>query len=111
MNRKYSTGAQRDSDKGKPKLTYLPFDLFDRLAKHYEMGADKYGDDNWRKGMNSKDVLDSLMRHVRCYFMGMEDEDHLSAIIFNAFCLMYNEKEFDQEVHDLLTWWKDKGFR
>lgn len=112
-NRVYPTGAQRDSDDGKPKLTYIPWDLMDRVAFHYEKGALKYGDDNWRLGMPSVEVLDSLMRHVRKYFMAMDDEDHLSAIIFNAFCLIYNEDSFadNPDVYDLPKWWVEKGFR
>lgn len=112
-NRVYPTGAQRDSDEGKPKLTYLPWDVLDRVAFHYEKGAQKYGDDNWRLGMSSLEILDSLMRHTRKYFMGMDDEDHLSAIVFNALCLIYNEENFKDtpEVHDLPKWWVEKGFR
>ena len=97
----FPTGAHRSSDEGKPKLASLPWDMFPRLAFHYEKGAKIYGDNNWRKGMLSSHVLNSLMRHVQQYRVGDREEDHLSAIIFNAFCLMYNEKNFGKEVHDL----------
>lgn len=97
----FPTGAHRSSDEDKPKLASLPWDMFPRLSFHYEKGAKIYGDNNWRKGMLSSHVLNSLMRHVQQYRVGDRKEDHLSAIIFNAFCLMFNEENFDKEVHDL----------
>jgi len=56
----------------------------DRLAKHLEKGAMKYGDDNWRKGMFVRRYLCSLLRHAFQIADGDETEDHLAAIIFNA---------------------------
>ena len=110
--RHFSTGARRDDDTGKPKLTYIPWDIMDRVANHYERGALKYSDENWRRGIPSSTVLDSLMRHVRQYYMGCEDDDHLSAIVFNALCLIYNEdkKTDNEEVYDLPKWWLDRKF-
>jgi len=107
----FNTGAVRSDDTGKPQLALLPWDLFPRLADHYLKGANIYGNDNWRYGMNSSHVEDSMMRHVQQYWNGDKDEDHLSAIIFNAFCLMYNEMTFGDEVHDLpkLRW--DKNYK
>ena len=111
-NRQYPTGAKRDSDIGKPKFTYLPFDILDRVAKHYENGASKYGDHNWRRGMPSSEVMDSLFRHLVAYYQGKNDEDHLSAIVFNACCLIYNEEKMNdnEDVYDLPKWWKERGF-
>lgn len=104
----FPTGAVRSDDKGKPQLALLPWDLMPRLAQHYLKGAEIYGNDNWRYGMRSSHVENSLMRHVQQYHVGDHDEDHLSAIVFNAFCLMYNEENFsdNNEVHDLpkLRW-------
>ena len=111
--RYFSSGARRDSDKGKHKFTYLPFDILGRVADHYEEGAKKYGDHNWRKGIPSTTIMDSLLRHVAAYYQGQDDEDHLSAIVFNTLCLIYNEdKMSDNEVvYDMPKWWKDRGFR
>lgn len=111
--RYFSSGARRDSDKGKHKFTYLPFDILGRVADHYEEGAKKYGDHNWRKGIPSTTIMDSLLRHVAAYYQGQDDEDHLSAIVFNTLCLIYNEDKMtdNEEVYDLPKWWKDRGFR
>lgn len=105
----FPTGAKRSSDEGKPKLASLPWDLFPRLANHYEKGAKIYGDGNWRKGMRSTRILNSLSRHLQQYIVGDKEEGHLSAIIFNAFCLMLNEEKFadNEDIHDLDRWRKE----
>lgn len=110
-NRKYKTGAQRDSDKGKPKLTYLPWDVLDRPALHLEIGANKYGNNNFRLGMTSSEIEQSMQRHMRCYWMGMQDEDHLSGVVANALFLMVNEKYYadDPEIHDLPKVWAERN--
>ena len=43
------------------------------------------------------------MRHARKYIMGYKDEDHLAAVIWNAFCLMNNDTYHadNSEVCDL----------
>lgn len=111
-SRHFSTGARRDDDTGKPKLTYIPFDLLDRPAFHLMEGAKKYGDHNYRKGIPSVEVFESLLRHVRLYYMGATDEDHLSAIQANLWFLMHNEAHHanDKNVHNLPQWWFDRGF-
>ena len=111
MNRQYSTGAQRDSDKGKPKYTYLPFDVLDRVAKHLEIGARKYGNYNYRLGMLSSDIEDSMQRHMVAYWQGKQDEDHLAAIIANALFLLFNEKYYadNPAIHDLPKLWQERN--
>jgi len=89
--REFSTGAVRDTEEGKPPMEFIPWDLMDRVAEHYGAGAKKYGEDNWRLGQPKKAVYASLMRHARKYFMGDDSEDHLSAIIWNAFSLMHTD--------------------
>ena len=87
--RTFVTGAVRDTDEGKPDMDLLPWELLFRLAYHYTAGAKKYGKGNWRKGQPKSATFASLMRHAVKYRMGMTDEDHLSAIIWNAFSLMH----------------------
>jgi hypothetical protein len=54
-----------------------------------EQGAEKYGDNYWRKGQPKREVYNSMYNHMRKYWAGWTDEDHLSAIIVNAFFLMH----------------------
>lgn len=101
--RQFNSGAVRDTDEGKPPMEYIPWDLMDRVAFHYGNGGAKYGYNNYRLGQPKKDVYASLMRHARKYFMGDTSEDHLSAIIWNAFSLMHTDVYYpnDEELNNL----------
>ena len=92
----FSTGARRDTQEGKGRFDLLPINAIFRLAQHFENGAVKYGDDNWRKGIPLKRYLDSMMRHVFKFAGGLDDEDHLSAIIWNACCLLETQEMIRQ---------------
>lgn len=87
--RNFSTGAVRDTAEGKPRMGLLPLDLLRRVAMHYTKGADKYEADNWRLGQPKDTTMDSLLRHLYAYRAGMDDEDHLSAVIWNALSMMH----------------------
>jgi len=97
--------AQREpaTGKGRPDLI-TPFALT-RIAKWYELGANKYGDRNWEKGMPFSRYTASLERHVIAWKKGDESEDHLSAIAWNAFSIMHhqelNELNWDDMPHYL----------
>lgn len=84
----FSTGAVRDDASNKPDLELLPWDLLPRVATWYTLGANKYGRNNWRLGQKKSHVFASMMRHSIKYWIGQTDEDHLAAIIWNAFSLM-----------------------
>lgn len=88
QGRRFVSGAVRDTDVGKPRMDLLPYDMLMRLAAWYGAGAEKYGANNWRKGQPKDATYASLMRHLSKYYMGHTDEDHLAAVIWNAFSLM-----------------------
>jgi len=60
-----------------------------RLANHYGGGAQKYDPWNWAKGMPFSVFHASLMRHIFAVVDDMTDEDHWSAIFFNAACILH----------------------
>lgn len=92
--REFSTGSRRDSGEGKPRYSLLPWDVLDDVVRRYEQGADAYGVDNWRLGQPNRDVFDSAMRHLKAFANGEEDEDHLSAVIWNCLTLKHNMKYY-----------------
>lgn len=87
-NTEFPTGAQRDSSVNKPPMQLLPMDLLIRVANWMGQGADKYGENNWRKGQSVWYCVGSILRHLTKYMMGCRKEDHLAAIIFNVFSIM-----------------------
>lgn len=105
----FASGAVRDSAEGKPRMELLPFDLLERLAVWYGEGAKKYGDNNWRKGQKKSHVLGSLIRHLSKYMRGETDEDHLAAIIWNAFSLMNVDMYYSDNLQINDTVWFENG--
>lgn len=65
------------------------------LAIHYENGAEKYGVDNWKKGIpvtggdRGGSFMDSAMRHLTQYLAGLTDEPHQISCIWNCVCGLY----------------------
>jgi hypothetical protein len=94
--RQYDTGAVRDRQRGKGRYDLLPPKAIDRIAKHFENGAVKYGDRNWEKGINLSDFIDSALRHTFKYLDGWNDEDHLAAAAWNLLCAIQTEIERPQ---------------
>ena len=71
------------------------------LAIHYEMGAEKYGVDNWKngipetKGERGGSFRDSGLRHLQQLLDGQTDEPHQIAAIWNFIGAMYVKKHQD----------------
>ena len=80
-------------DGGKLRYDLLPADSLKELVKVYTMGAEKYTDHNWRKGLKWSRVFGALMRHAWSWFMG-EDLDpesglnHMTHAAWNCFTLV-----------------------
>lgn len=93
--------AIREPTDGKGRFDLIsPFALM-RLAKHYEAGAKKYTPRNWEKGIPFSRYLDSAMRHLNKYLMGMNDEDHLAAAAWNIIAIMHHEELGQWDLDDL----------
>jgi len=88
----FDTGSKRDTQEGKGRYDLLPLLALDRLAKHYENGARKYGDHNWRKGQPLSRYLSSALRHITKWAMGFRDEDHLAAALWNIASIIETEE-------------------
>lgn len=99
-NRVYETGAIRDSEAGKGRQDLIPYEPLRRLAVHYENGAKKYGDRNWEKGQDMAGHLRSAFRHLTQFMNGENNEDHLSACVWNIFSFIATEKWVIEGVLD-----------
>ena len=86
------TGSVREPNKNKLRYDLIPPECIKRMAQHYQAGALKYSERNWEKGLPLMDTYASLLRHVMAWAEGKTDEDHLAAIVWNAFCLMFTER-------------------
>lgn len=98
---KFPSGAVRDTQDGKE--SYIePFSwiALRRYAFYMKVASQKYGEDNWRKGIPTKSYENSLMRHLQKYLAGKYDKvliepeiDHLSAALFNLLGIIHNEEQ------------------
>ena len=72
------------------------YTMFLEVAKHFEAGAKKYKEDNWRLGIPIKCYIDSAVRHYMKWCRGDNDEDHAKAFCWNLMCCMW-EREYGAE--------------
>jgi len=98
----FDSGMVRDTQSGKPRFDLIPAEGLRRLADLYARGAEKYDDDNWKKGQPYSRAYASLFRHLIQWREGDRTEDHMAAVAWNAFALMYYE-ERKPELDDLLN--------
>ena len=70
------------------------------VSKHFEDGAVKYGDNNWRKGIFLHCYIDSAVRHYLKYHRGDKDEPHERAFLWNLMCAIWTHKN-KQELIDI----------
>jgi hypothetical protein len=91
VNRQFSSGAQRDQAEGKLRMSLVPQEELKRVMRRYLDGAEKYGENNWMKGMPLEVYYDCAHRHLEAWWRAEEDEDHAAAAIWNILCAMWTE--------------------
>lgn len=66
------------------------------VAKHFEDGAKKYGENNWQKGIPSNCYIDSAIRHYLKFLRGDKDEPHDRAFVWNLMCCIWEVDHHDK---------------
>jgi hypothetical protein len=74
------------------KLGCDKYTFFLEVAKHFEEGAKKYSEDNWKKGIPTHCYIDSAVRHYLKYLRGDTDEPHDRAFVWNILCCIWTCK-------------------
>ena len=62
------------------------------VSIHFEQGAQKYGENNWQKGIPVHCYIDSAIRHYLKYKRGDDDERHDRAFVWNVLCAIWTCK-------------------
>lgn len=62
------------------------------VAKHFEEGCKKYGENNWQKGIPTHVYVDSAVRHYLKFLRGDQDEPHDRAFCWNILCCIWTCK-------------------
>lgn len=97
-------------NQGKTKWSLVDFKSIESLPKVLEFGCKKYARDNWKKGLDLKEILDSMSRHLFALMDGQINDPesglpHTGHIMCNAMFFEYHlnklmnksEKEDDEE--------------
>ncbi|WZE63567.1 dATP/dGTP pyrophosphohydrolase [Maribacter phage Panino] len=88
---------------GKRRWSLVDFQSLEPMVEVLEFGATKYDDHNWKKGLKTTEIAESLLRHLVAFLNG-EDNDpesglsHIGHIQCNAMFLSYmmeNKPEMD----------------
>ena len=72
------------------------------VSKHFEEGAEKYGENNWQKGLPVKCYINSAVRHYLKFLRNDSDEPHHRAFCWNIICAMWTCKH-KPELNDYAT--------
>jgi hypothetical protein len=99
--RKFTTGAVRDNDETKEDyVETISWRAMKRYAQYMTGKKSRYGAGNFKKGIPIESYEQSLLRHIQKYLENKYeggtievDEDHLSAIVFNTFGIMYEQNK------------------
>ena len=59
------------------------------LSVHFEQGAIKYTEDNWKRGIPVNCYIDSAIRHYLKWLRGDTDERHDRAFVWNIVCCIW----------------------
>lgn len=97
----FDTGAIRDSQEGKEDyIETIAWAAMKRYAQYMTEKKKKYGTGNFKKGIPISNYEQSLLRHIQKYLENKYEggtieatEDHLSAMVFNIFGIMYEERK------------------
>lgn len=89
----HGDGKAKKFDDGKPSYSLLPSDALAELVKVYDLGAVKYGRENWAKGMDWHRVFDAMQRHSWAWWSGerndpIDGQMHLASVAWCALTLI-----------------------
>lgn len=98
------TGIKRD--RGKLRFDLIPVKPLFKVAEVYTIGAVKYDDRNWEKGIKWGRIFAAMLRHAWNWWRGekLDPEDgqhHLASVVWCALTLMEFEEthpELDDRV-------------
>jgi hypothetical protein len=100
----HDAGARKD-DAGKLRYDLIPLEALEALARVYTFGADKYEDNNWKKGIRFSRVVAAMWRHMVAWAMGQRDDpetgiNHLAHVAWGCFTLIYFQHHLQYDRFD-----------
>lgn len=86
----------RKDDSNKLRFDLIPVEPLRKIAEVYTMGAQKYDDRNWEKGLRWGRVYAAMLRHATAWWGGeqcdpVDGQHHLASVGWCALALMEYE--------------------
>lgn len=94
----YPTGATRSADADALRYDLIPPGPLRRLARRYAIGATAHGERNWERGLPTGSTINHLVRHLELWREGDRSDDHLAAVAWGAFALMFFEDREEEKM-------------
>lgn len=93
------------NDKGKMRLDLIPAEAKEALGRILTYGAEKYDDNNWRKGIVYSRLLGAVYRHLVLFEKGVDLDDesglrHIDHALCNLAFLSTFVEENREELDD-----------
>lgn len=88
----FSSGAVRDSNKGKPRPDLISPYFLTALGNVLAKGAQHYGERNWERGMPLSRIQESKVRHMVSAMKGRKDEPHWAMEAINLMMLIHGQE-------------------
>lgn len=90
-----TVNARTGAEKGAKveRFDLIPVGALAELARLYGKGAEKYAENNWRRGYDYSLSYAALQRHANLWWSGEDDDpetglSHMAAVAWHAFTLM-----------------------
>jgi len=90
--KKFKSGAVRGIEDSHARFDLISPVGLRRIAETYGEGSLKYGDENWLKGIDARNLMNHAQTHINKYMSGDRSEDHLAHASWNLFAIMHFEE-------------------
>lgn len=95
-------------NQGKVQWSLVDFKSFEDMVRVLEFGAQKYDPFNWKKGLTTRSICESTLRHLYAFLDGQDTDEesgisHIGHMQCNLMFLAYmmrEKKEFDNRYKD-----------
>ena len=104
----FNSGMVRDSDTDKPRYDLMDRPMLKRYAELLARGAEKYGENNWKKADSPEELVRfqaSAFRHFMQWLNNEYEEDHASAVWFNIAAAEMVRAKLHEQAQNLESDW------
>lgn len=121
INKGQDVAQAKKNDNDKLRYDLIPPYALEEVVKVFGIGAKKYGDHNYRKGLGWSRIYAAMMRHLEAWRRGEDDDPvdgqkHLASVAWGAMALL-EYSHIAKELDDRPAWldekwlqWKDTPY-